>query len=256
MAAKGSYRNNTNVQADADVYIKVQLNRPVHADFPTLVNWFRRQEILGKAYDGPWRASKLRQEVFNALDGYFSGPIDADHNIAFNIPAVAGSRPSIDVVPCFRYLLYTDFNCEQFHEGSVVYAKDGTEIVNWPDQQLENGRAKNTRTSRRYKFAVRVLKSVENELAAQKIIKLLPSYFSECLIYNVPDDILTAGTFDDAIRESLVHLDRQLGWWFGDSGRGMVEPNGIKKIFGPGQKWTVDDAQALVKGAWTYLNYG
>ncbi|MEV6208673.1 hypothetical protein [Kitasatospora sp. NPDC051914] len=253
--AKGSYRNNTNVRADADVDIKVQLNRPVHADFLQFVNPLRRQTLLGDPYDGPWRPGKLRQEVFAALDNYFAGPIDADHNIAFNIPAVPGSRPSIDVVPCFRYLLYSGFNCDRCDEGSIVYPRDGKEIVNWPDQQLSNGRAKNNRTNRRYKFVVRVLKAVENELAAQGVIKPLPSYFSECLIYNVPDDRLAGGTFDDAVRESLAYLARELHWWFGDSGRAMVEPNGIKKVFGPGQKWTIDDARTLVNSALTYLNY-
>ncbi|MFF7888704.1 hypothetical protein ACH40F_47955 [Streptomyces sp. NPDC020794] len=252
VAAKGSYPNNTNVPGDSDVDIKVQLDDPFHAEIHSGMGWWNRRLIVD--YRGPWTPDALRREVAAALRAHFAGPIGTDHNIAFYIPEVPGSRPSADVVPCFRYLRYKDPRGLTFDEGSIVYSRDGTEIVNWPDQQLQNGRAKNTRTGRRYKFVVRVLKTVENHLADQGVIKPLPSYFSECLVYNVPDCVLTTGDFDDAVRNSLVHLAHDLNYWFGEFRR-MVEPNELKKVFGEDQKWTARDGRELVQAAQTYLNY-
>lgn len=251
VAAKGSYPNHTNVRGDSDVDIKVQVNDPYHADIDPSVFWWGGTRVT--RYTGPWKPKVLRQEMFTALENHF-GTVDANHNVAFFIPEVNGSRPSIDVVPCFRYLRFTDLTYNESIEGSIVYGRDGKEIVNWPDQQLRNGQAKNTRTNHRYKFAVRVLKSVENELAAQRIIRPLPSYFSECLVYNVPDEVLTRGSLDDSIRGSLANLNEQLHFLFGRPAD-MLEPNEVKKLFQRGQKWTARDATQLIRAAWHYLNY-
>ncbi|MCZ0983810.1 nucleotidyltransferase [Streptomyces diastatochromogenes] len=246
VAAKGSYPNNTNVRGDSDVDIKVQLNDLFFYDG---ASWLNRPG----PYTGSWTPEKFRTEVERALVNHFP-VIETDHNIAFNVPEVLGSRPSADVVPCFKYVLYDSTAVGGQYEGSIVFGRDGKKIINWPELQLANGQAKNSRTNRRYKFVVRVLKNVENDLTAQGVIKALPSYFSECLIYNVPDHILLAGGFDDAVCTSLQEVYRQLtNLWFG--AQRMVEPNGIKKVFGEGQKWTEKDGRELIECARHYLNY-
>ncbi|WP_210592277.1 hypothetical protein [Streptomyces sp. GESEQ-35] len=244
--AKGSYPNKTNVRGDSDVDIKVQLNECFYYDG---TSWFNKPD----AYTGPWTTDRLRKEVHEALDEHF-GTVDADHNIAFYVPEVIGSRPSIDVVPCFKYVLFDSTATGGKREGSVVFGQDGKKIVNWPELQLANGRTKNGLTSRRYKFVVRVLKNVENDLSAQGVIKELPSYFSECLIYNVPNHVFLGGGFDDAVRNSLLNVRSQLtNAWFGT--RHMVEPNEVKKVFGEDQKWDEADARDLINSALYYLNY-
>ncbi|MEU9230344.1 hypothetical protein AB0D40_39200 [Streptomyces massasporeus] len=245
--AKGSYPNNTNVRGDSDVDVKVQLNECYYYDGQS---WLAE----GPDYAGPWTKEKLRREVHVALTSYF-GSVDADHNIAFYVPEVPGSRPSADVVPCFKYVLFDRTAPGGKYEGSVVFGRDGKKVVNWPELQLVNGRAKNERTSRRYKFVVRVLKNVENDLAAQGVIEALPSYFSECLIYNVPDHIFLDGSLDDAVRESLRAVYGQLASP-GMEWKRMVEPNGVKMVFGEGQKWNMQDGLDLIVGAWRYLAYG
>ncbi|MGV9812760.1 nucleotidyltransferase domain-containing protein [Streptomyces cellulosae] len=248
VAAKGSYPNKTNVRGDSDVDIMVKLNDPCHTD-GAAAWWFGEQ-----ADAGTWTRTRLREEVHAALTNHF-GWVDADHNIAFYVPEVVGSRPSIDVVPCFKWVTY-DFSAPGGqYVGSVVYGRNRKRIINWPEYQLANGRTKNTNTNLRYKFVVRVLKNVENDLATEGVIKALPSYFSECLIYNVPNSLFLAGDFDDAVRASLEEVYRQLTrTWAGP--QRMVEPNGIKKVFGEGQKWTEKDARELIEGAWYYLGYG
>ncbi|MFF3653613.1 hypothetical protein ACFYXV_33865 [Streptomyces sp. NPDC002181] len=245
VSAKGSYPNKTNVRGDSDVDIKVQLNECFYYDGQPLPPHAE--------YVGPWTKDILRQEVHAALTAAF-GDVDADHNVAFYVPEVVGSRPSTDVVPCFKYVLFDGTVVGGKHEGSVVFGRDGKKIVNWPELQLANGRAKNNATNQRFKFAVRVLKNVENDLTAEGVIDALPSYFSECLIYNVPDHILRDGNLDDAVRGSLLEVYRQL-----DSAsmewKLMMEPNGVKMVFGEGQKWDEQDALNLIRHGWHYLNY-
>ncbi|MYV73310.1 hypothetical protein GT352_05045 [Streptomyces sp. SID1046] len=249
VAPKGSYPNKTNVRGDSDVDIMVRLNAPFHSD--GLAGWW-----FGPPQPpGPWTKDKLREEVHSALTNQL-GWVDANHNLAFYVPEVRGSPPSIDVVPCFKWVVY-DFSVPGGRlEGSVVYGRhDGKRVINWPELQLANGRAKNDKTNLRYKFVVRVLKSVENDLAEAGVVEALPSYFSECLIYNVPNHVFLAGDFDDAVRASLQEVYRQLTeTWFGSLR--MLEPNGIKKVFGERQKWTEKHARELIKGALNYLNYG
>lgn len=247
VAAKGSYPNKTNVRGDSDVDIMVKLNDPVHTD-GVAAWWFGEQ-----ADTGTWTRARLRQEVRTALTKHF-GSVDQDHNLAFYVPEVAGSRPSIDVVPCFKWVKRDPSAPGGEYVGSAVYGRDGQRIINWPELQLANGRAKNNSTSLRYKFVVRVLKNVENDLAAEGVIKALPSYFSECLIYNVPDPVFLVGDFDNAVRASLQEVYRQLKSFVGV--HFMREPNGIKKVFGEGQKWTEKDARKLIERAWYYLGYG
>ncbi|MET7736621.1 hypothetical protein ABZT02_35515 [Streptomyces sp. NPDC005402] len=80
----------------------------------------------------------------------------------------------------------------------------------------------------------------------------------ECLIYNVPDPTLkNALSLDLAFQGALMHLKGQFNFWsFSANPDAMVEPNGIKKLFAPGQKWTKDDARQLVTAALDYLGYG
>ncbi|MEW2133314.1 nucleotidyltransferase [Streptomyces sp. NPDC005435] len=247
VAAKGSYPNKTNVRGDSDVDIMVKLNDPIHTD--GVAEWWFGQPAR---YRGPWTKAALREQVHAALTNHF-GWVDADHNLAFYVPEVVGSRPSIDVVPCFKWVKYDSTVPGGEYVGSVVYGRDGKKVINWPELQLANGRTKNDNTNQRYKFVVRVLKNVENDLAAEGVIKALPSYFSECLIYNVSDHVLLAGDLDAAVRASLREVYRQITSFFGP--QRMREPNGMKKVFGEGQKWSEKDARALIENALHYLGY-
>ncbi|MFF1643215.1 hypothetical protein ACFVXA_37510 [Streptomyces sp. NPDC058246] len=251
---KGSWANNTNVSSDSDMDIKVEFTQRIFQGSPAGMTYWGL--VLQNAdYMGPWTPEKFRSELGIALRRA-SNAVDASHNVAFYVPSVPGSRPDTDVVPCFTYFHRPAFGDSR--RGTVVFTKDGKHIVNWSQQQLDNGRAKNNRTGNRYKFAVRALKSVENDLAAMGKIKRLPSYFMECLIYNVPDTALkNSFSLDLAFRAALDHLRGQFNFWsLTANPDAMVEPNGIKKLFGPGQKWTQSDARQLVTAAWDYLGYG
>ena len=250
---KGSYPNNTNVRRDSDVDVVIELHDCLYYDYKSGVIGV---EPPPPPYQGSWTPENWRQAVVDALVTAF-GPdsVDTNGRVAINISAVEGSRPSADVVPSFYYRRYDDPYRTTWHEGSCVFPTDGgSKIVNWPQQQLDNGRSLNTETSHRYKKYVRALKNAENFLAAEGTIDELPSYFMECLVYNVPVVILTTGDLDDGFRATLASL-----WSLFESEeneRKMVEPNRMKWLFTSDKKWSIQDGKDLVLATWDHLGYG
>jgi hypothetical protein len=249
--AKGSYANNTNVRLDSDVDIVVQCDEVFYYDCAPGAH---PATSLMTPYSGIWTPALWRGEVVAALNAYFgSSEIDASGRIAIAIKETIGSRPNVDVVPSFKYRKYWTLNPEEASEGSVVYATDSARIVNWPQQQLANGRQKNVRTGQRYKRFVRALKNAENVLRDARRISAKPSYLMECLVYNVADTTLqNGGTLVTDFQSSLFEL------WSGLESNDHVrwlEPNDLKYVFGDDQKWTAQDARAVVLATWNYL-YG
>jgi hypothetical protein len=249
--AKGSYPNNTNVRLDSDVDIAVQCTKCLYYKHMPGQEPAQRS---GSPYDGEWTPQYLRSEVHKALAEAFGAPSVESGRVAFTVSAVAGSRPSVDVVPSFDYALYSDPFGNSKREGSCVFPKDGgPKIVNWPKQQLSNGRRKNTSTGGRYKRFVRALKNAENKLADLGKIQILPSYFMECLVWNVSNQTLQQGkTLGDGFRGTLYELWNCLE--NGDTRR-LTEQNDIIYLLHPSQSWTADEATALILATWSYLDY-
>lgn len=247
--AKGSYANNTNVRRDSDVDVVVQLTEceyfDYHDDEPDVYN--------PSPYDGSWTRDSWRLAVTRAMVAAF-GDVDTTGKVAIHIPAVLGSRPPIDVVPAFDYRRFWNSRRTDWAAGSCVWTGDGKQIINWPDQQLANGRAKNDRTRKRYKNFARVLKNAENHLAGGGTIKPLPSYLMECLAWNVPDRILWSGAaasydFQDTLRWLWLHLGDEYEHDDWD------EPNERTYLFGSHQKWTVAETKGLVLATWNLMDY-
>lgn len=250
---KGSYPNNTNVRRDSDVDVVVEMNDCLYSAPKAGVTLLPKTT---SSYRGIWTPSVWRATVKSALVAYFgASSVDSTGKVAINITAVPGSRPSADVVPSFAYRRYDNADRSDYEDGSTVFQTDNvTQIVNWPQQQLVNGRSLNMTTGGRYKNFVRALKNAENVLSAAGTIKDLPSYFMECLVYNVPAATLSAGDLASGFKATLAHLYQAL-----DSSTAYqewVEPNRMKWLFRGHQKWTVDDAKLLVLATWRHLGYG
>lgn len=251
--AKGSYRNNTNVRLDSDVDIVVELDECFIYEYTPK---FTDGNPKPAPYEGAWENVKWRNEVVRALQSKFgASDVNADGNIAVNVKAISGSRPSIDIVPSFKYHRYADNSArlQLVDVGSCVYPKLGEKVINWPQQQLDNGINKNAATGGRYKNYVRALKNAENKLAEMGTIKPMPSYFMECLIYNVTNASLSHGNLDQGFKATLVELYKRLK---NDAQDHMLEPNERKYLFHDTQKWEISDGIKLVETAWLHLGYG
>lgn len=161
-------------------------------------------------------------------------------------------------MPAFEYHRYDrpDRAASDTQHGSKVFKKTGGAIINFPFQQLENGRAKNRRTAHKYKEYARALKNGENALVKARIMEAKPSYFMECLAYNVPDGDLTRGGYSRSawFRHALATLHNALLPSRFDN-EDWVEPNELKYLFHATQKWKVEDARDLTTNLWDYLEY-
>lgn len=248
--AKGSYANNTNVRADSDVDIAVQCSDVMY--------WQEANpgdKPQGSSpYTGPWTPEKLRAELKVALTAKFPGQVDSSGSTAFRINS-STARVDADVVPCFDYRYYMSGG--RYRDGAKVFKASGDSLVNYPEQQLANGVKKNNRTNRYYKQAVRVIKRLENAMVADGAHREVPSFFVECLVYNVPDSILTRSTWTDTVKGIIGHVFHELdGPEPSAEAERWLEVNGCKFLFAPGQKWTREDARAFTKAGWNYLGLG
>jgi hypothetical protein len=181
--AKGSYANNTNVRLDSDVDIVVQNGNCLYYEYNGC------EALPGTTttpYTGKWTPASWRREVLAALKNAFPTEVSGSGRVAITVDEHDGTRPDIDVVPSFDYVRYDSADMSNAHKGSKVFPTSGASIVNYPEQQLTNGKVKNTLSGGRYKKFARALKSAENVLVKASVIDALPSYFMECLAYNVP----------------------------------------------------------------------
>lgn len=243
--AKGSYTNNTNVRSDSDVDIAVECTEALY--------WDESEKGLytpsGK-YKGIWTPSKLRKELVAAMEAKFPNQVDSTGSTAIQINS-SSSRVDADVVPCFSYTYYMK---SETRTGTKIFKTDGNSIVNYPAQQLENGIAKNNRTNYIYKKGARLLKRIENEMAADGTFRELPSYFMECLAYNCPDTIFAHSTWTKRLRGMLFHIWDQLQGDEPNTDR-WVEVNGCFYLFHSNQKWTREDGREFAKAAWNYFGF-
>jgi hypothetical protein len=252
--AKGSYANNTNVRLDSDVDVVVE-NRDCH-----YYDYIGDQPQPGtiEPYRGTWADPKeWRSEVTKAVVAKFgTTAVDTTGNVALRVVENAGTRTSADVVPSVLYYRYYDLAKSSSYQGSKVFKASSGSLVNWPQQQLDNGIKKNVDTGHRYKRFVRILKNAENELVRLGSITSKPSYLMECLVWNVPDKTLNSGSggttdvdFCETLRWLWLRLDKSF------VGTEWTESNGLKYLFHSGQAWTVQDAKDVVLKAWGYFGY-
>ena len=134
--------------------------------------------------------------------------------------AANGHRLNADVVPCTAYRHYLNGT---YTEGITFWTRGGTQIINFPKVHLEHGSQKNHECGDRYKPNVRVFKNARNAAGND-----FPSYFLECLLYNVPRWHFGA-RFDETFQNILGFL--QSANEQGKMGQFLCQ-NGVQAMFG------------------------
>lgn len=243
--AKGSYANNTNVRSDSDVDIAVECTEVLYWEESEKGN-----HPQGESYEGIWTPAKLRTELIAAMTAKFPGQVDSSGSTAIQINS-SSARVDADVVPCFSFRYYMEHGTT---DGTKIFKKDGSSIVNYPIQQIENGIAKNNATNYAYKKGARLLKRIENEMAADGTFRELPSYFMECLAYNCPNHVFSQSTWTECLRAMLFHIWDNLQGDEPNEGR-WLEVNECFYLFHSSQKWTRADGREFAKAAWNYFGF-
>jgi len=243
--AKGSYANNTNVRSDSDVDIVVECTDVLY--------WEEEEQGIhthGDPYKGIWTPTKLRAELISALEQKFSNQVDTSGSTAIQINS-SSARVDADVVPCFSYRYYMNYGSRS---GTKIFKKDGSNIVNYSAQQLDNGITKNKQTGYQFKKGVRLLKRIENKMAEDGVFRELPSFFMECLAYNCPNSVFASSTWTDRLRGMLIHIWNELQGEEPKEGR-WVEVNDCFYLFHSSQKWSREDGHEFAKAAWNYFEF-
>ena len=186
---QGSYANNTNVRKNSDIDIAI-----VQEDtFRTLY----RNGISRIDYgfvEAPKKELSFKDEVEVALWRKFKNDVIRNNkSIRIN-----GNfyRKNADVVPSLRYRDYSNdylIDKDYYTGGILIYADDGSEVINYPEQHIRNGVEKNKRTNYFYKKMVRVAKEMLYQMVEHKFefASKASSFGVECLLYNVPDELFT-----------------------------------------------------------------
>ena len=211
---QGSYRNYTNIRGNSDVDLVIESSNV----------WYSN---LSPARYDYW---DFRGEVLQALTSYYgANSVDTSGQKSIKI-ASSGNGLAADVVPCITYKLYRNLNVVA--EGITFFTQHSNQqVINYPKLHFQNGACKNDRTNTHYKPAVRMFKNARERILADNPLLEgnYPSYFVECLLYNVPDDRFSnsfASTYCDVINFLLSNNSQHLtvfwcqnGWLrlFGDS---------------------------------------
>lgn len=244
---QGSYANATNIYADSDIDVIVHYSNTFHWDRSRLTP--TQQTLHEQIYPPatyPW--TSLKADVLTALSAHYGKAAVTPGNKAISVVTGSGKKPA-DVVPVVQYRSYTDFsnphNPYAFW-GVQFFDSANRSIVNYPQYHRKNGEAKNAaeRTRSNYKETVRVFKNLRNCLVERGLLRdgVAPSYFIECLLYNVPD-ILFQSAVDvrvPAIITYLKSVDRA----------GMICQNGRIPLLGStSTQWSDANCLAFLNAA-------
>lgn len=197
---QGSHYNRTNIKLDSDVDIAV-----VHSDtyFSGTSGMSEADKRLhdSKRIPPSYSYEQFKKEVSEVLQEKF-GIIDVQRKNKCIRVVGNTHRVNADIVPAFKYRRYRSFGIVEA-EG-IGFIPDNEFVVtnSFPEQHYKEGVNKNDSTGRAYKSVVRIFKNVRNDLKDKGLLRHgdMPSFFIECLVWNVHESYFTGKTYwDDAL---------------------------------------------------------
>jgi len=233
---QGSYKNDTNIRGNMDVDLVVQLNSSFYSN---LSEEQKRYLGLSPASYG-W--NDFRSDVLSALKGYYGSLTITEGNKSIKVTAASGRLPA-DVVVCAQYREYRSLNSYDYVEGMTFWTRnESRQVINYPKIHYDNGVKKHQNTNNQYKPTVRMFKNIRDYLEEKNYISkdLAPSYFLECLFYNVPNS-----NFYGRYQEVFCNI---VNWLNNANLEDTVCQNGQLKLFGnTSEQWSVDNAKRLIQ---------
>jgi len=250
--AKGSYQNNTNVRLDSDVDISVCLKSVFFTDFNYSKGLTRSD--LGFV-DSDYKFEDFKADVIIALENKFEKKAVKRGNKSIKIRGNT-YRIVADAVPALEKRTYLPLgpNGEiNYVSGVEIISDDGKRIENFPKHEYTNGVTKNKATGNNFKFLVRILKRLRNEMQENSIpaAQNIASFLIESLLYNVPNDHFSVSTYYEELKSSFIFLYSKLK--DEELSRNLLEVNEIKFIFFSSQAWTRKQALDFVISAYNYV---
>lgn len=252
----GSYANYTIIHGTSDVDVLVRMDNPYNGDLSNLPKRLQdRYKNEATYFSGDYSIENFQQDVLNELKNIYGANaverqekaivIDSD-NCQLSLDA--------DVLPCQQYRRYKSFNGDQhdedtYYQGVRFLTTDGTAITSFPKRHMKNGAEMNEACNENYKATIRIFKNARDCLIRRDRIDEgdVPSYFVECLLYNVSADKFHTSD----LQQRYVGIVNALG---GASFSGFTAQNGIENLFGNDEtQWSMREADTFVKNlAWLW----
>jgi hypothetical protein len=204
---QGSYGNDTNIYAESDVDIVVQLNDCFHSDISELPE-VQKAVFNAARSAADYGHADFKRDVFGVLKAAYGDAVKDGHK-AISI-APNGNRRKADVIVAVqfrRYYRFTSASDVGYHEGMCFFDSAGQMIANYPKQHSDNLTTKHRDANQWFKPMVRVLKNLRSKLVDEKVIAgdLAPSYYLEGLLYNVPDKNF-GSTYTESLCNSITWI--------------------------------------------------
>jgi hypothetical protein len=233
---QGSYKNDTNIRGNSDVDIVVQLNSAFLTNLSE--DWKRQFGFTSATYG--WK--EFRSDTLKALRNYYG-----DSEVSEGKKALKVKTPYLpaDVVVCLQYRKYPDRprSEDDFVEGMTFWVPSERRwVINYPKLHYANGVKKNQDTNERYKPTVRMFKNARTYLIERKVIPvdLAPSYFLECLLYNVPKD-----KFSSSLQSTFCNV---INWlWEADFSQFVCQNEQLPLFGNTPEQWSEDKARRFLE---------
>lgn len=219
---QGSYQNATNLSRDSDVDVVIQLANRIR---PRVVALGRAElEANGSHRFLLERWRSFREHVLRAMRAEFGDSVTAGRK---SLKIARGRIPAnADVVVTLKY-----------EDGLALYVPDERRwAASHPQRHHRRGMRKERAAENRFKRTVRMFKAARNHLVSNDRLHagVAPSYFIECLLYNVPERLLSQ-------RLSATYVD-VLQWLGSAQTSGFRTQSGKMGLFGPSpEQWNVDE---------------
>ena len=208
---QGSYRNNTHLRRQSDVDVVVELTSFPIRDGSLL--HASQQALLNRAFPEPeydWH--RFRRDVLRAVADRFGASRVREGKKTIKLVMESPEIP-VDVVVAVRYLKYTEYSGQRSYkhtEGMGLYLPTEKRwTVSYPHVHRRNGVLKEKATHWRFRPCIRMFKNARSQLIEEGSLgpDTARSYQIECLLYNVPDQLL-AGSYQSAYSSALYWLDK------------------------------------------------
>jgi hypothetical protein len=253
---QGSYRNTTNIRGNSDVDIVVEFQSIFYSNKYSLPpNQLREHEEF---YNGEakYKLTDFKTGLVDGLKNYYGKNIVNESNRAIKITSESG-RLNTDVVCCAQYREYKSSNKyypDNYAGGIIFWERDtNKEVINFPKLHYNNGVIKNKNTASNYKPVVRIFKNISSRLVdnGQLNASATPSYFIECLLFNIENNIFDQNSYFDIILSILNTLyyikDNQL--------LNFICQNQRRYLFGDSdQQWNIPDCRQFISRIIDYWN--
>lgn len=241
---QGSYANGTHIYADSDIDIVVLYDKTFHSDLSALTPV--QQELHERAFStAPYQWSDLHNDVLTALRSHYGNGAITQGKKAIKVQTGHG-RMVADVVPAVEFRSYATFPDQHTftaHWGVCFNDSAGNQIINYPKYHIQRGEDKNSasRTGGQYKPTIRIFKNLRNYLVENALItgEIAPSYYVECALHNVPDNLFV-GRYADTVPAILDYLVTT-------PYAGFMCQNGVTPLIGTGPtQWPKENFAAFV----------